>query len=193
MKVVGQTVGYVRVSSVDQNPARQLEQLGECHKIFTDKSSGKTRTNRKGLQELIGYVRDGDVVRVQSMDRLGRDTLDLYQILNDLTDKGTTVMLLSEGMTVSKDETNPTQQMMLGILAAIADFERVKIRERQAEGIAIAKAKGKYARKPKLSDDDIEQIKVLLQLGHEKTEIARQFQVSRQTIYNALRRADSSG
>lgn len=193
MKVVGQTVGYVRVSSVDQNPARQLEQLGECHKIFTDKSSGKTRTNRKGLQELIGYVRDGDVVRVQSMDRLGRDTLDLYQILNELTDKGTTVMLLSEGMTVSKDETNPTQQMMLGILAAIADFERVKIRERQAEGIAIAKAKGKYARKPKLSDDDIEQIKVLLQLGHEKTEIARQFQVSRQTIYNALRRADSSG
>lgn len=191
--MVGQTVGYVRVSSADQNPARQLEQLGECHKIFTDKSSGKTRTNRKGLQELIGYVRDGDVVRVQSMDRLGRDTLDLYQILNELTDKGTTVMLLSEGMTVSKDETNPTQQMMLGILAAIADFERVKIRERQAEGIAIAKAKGKYARKPKLSDDDIEQIKVLLQLGHEKTEIARQFQVSRQTIYNALRRANSSG
>jgi len=191
--MVGQTVGYVRVSSADQNPARQLEQLGECHKIFTDKSSGKTRTNRKGLQELIGYVRDGDVVCVQSMDRLGRDTLDLYQILNELTDKGTTVMLLSEGMTVSKDETNPTQQMMLGILAAIADFERVKIRERQAEGIAIAKAKGKYARKPKLSDDDIEQIKVLLQLGHEKTEIARQFQVSRQTIYNALRRADSSG
>lgn len=193
MKVVGQTVGYVRVSSVDQNPARQLEQLGECHKIFTDKSSGKTRTNRKGLQELIGYVRDGDVVRVQSMDRLGRDTLDLYQILNELTDKGTTVMLLSEGMTVSKDKTNPAQQMMLGVLAAIADFERTKIRERQAEGIAIAKAKGKYARKPKLSDDDIEQIKVLLQLGHEKTEIARQYQVSRQTIYNALRRANISG
>src|SRR5699024_964448 len=193
LNMVGQTVGYVRVSSADQNPARQLEQLGECHKIFTDKSSGKTRTNRKSLQELIGYVRDGDVVRVQSMDRLGRDTLDLYQILNELTDEGTTVMLLSECMTVSKDETNPTQQMMLGILAAIADFERVKIRERQAEGIAIAKAKGKYARKPKLSDDDIEQIKVLLQLGHEKTEIARQFQVSRQTIYNALRRANSSG
>src|SRR5699024_2941430 len=142
--------------------------------IFTDKSSGKTRTNRKGLQELIGYVRDGDVVRVQSMDRLGRDTLDLYQILNELTDKGTTVMLLSEGMTVSKDETNPTQQMMLGILAAIADFERVKIRERQAEGIAIAKAKGKYARKPKLSDDDIEQIKVLLQLRSEERRVGKE-------------------
>src|SRR5699024_3213998 len=144
LNMVEQTVGYVRVSSADKNQARQLEQQGEGHKIFTDKSSGKTRTNQKGLQERIGYVRDGGVVRVQYMDRLGRDTLDQYQILNELTDKGTTVMLLSEGMTVSKDETNPTQQMMLGILAAIADFERVKIRERQAEGIAIAKGKSEY-------------------------------------------------
>lgn len=186
--MVGQTIGYVRVSSAEQNPARQLEQLGECHKIFTDQSSGKTRANRKGLQDLIGYVRDGDIVRVQAMDRLGRDTLDLYQILNELTDKGATVMLLAEGITVSKDETNPTQQLMLGLLAAIADFERAKIRERQAEGIAIAKAKGKYARQPKLTEQDVEQIHVLLQLGHEKTEIARQFQVSRQTVYNALNR-----
>lgn len=192
MEVVGQTVGYVRVSSADQNPARQLEQLGECHKIFTDKSSGKTRGNRSGLQELIGYVRNGDVVRVQSMDRLGRDTLDLYQILNELTDKGVIVQLLAEGITVSKDETNPTQKMMLGFLAAIADFERAKIRERQAEGIAIAKAKGKYSRQPKLTDEDVEQIRVLLDLGHGKTEIARQFQVSRQTVYNALKRRSVS-
>jgi DNA invertase Pin-like site-specific DNA recombinase len=82
---------------------------------------------------------------------------------------------------------------MLGLLAAIADFERAKIRERQAEGIAITKAKRKYARKPKLSDEDVELINMLLELGHEKTEIARQFQVSRQTIYNALRRANNSG
>jgi len=190
--VVGQTIGYVRVSSADQNPARQLEQLGECYRIFTDKTSGKSRTNRSGLQDLIDYVRDGDVVRVQSMDRLGRDTLDLYQILNELTDKGAAVMLLSEGITVSKDETNPTQQLMLGLLAAIADFERAKIRERQAEGIAIAKAKGKYVRRPKLTDEDVEQIRVLLDLGHEKTEIAQQFQVSRQTIYNALKRVSDS-
>lgn len=191
--MIGQTVGYVRVSSADQNPQRQLDQIGDCHKVFTDTQSGRSRTNRQGLRELVNYVRDGDVVRVQSMDRLGRDTLDLYQLLNELTDKGVTVELLAEGITVSKDESNPTQQLMLGLLAAIADFERAKIRERQAEGIALAKAKGKYKQQPKLSDDDIEQIQVLLQLGHEKTAIARQFQVSRQTIYNALRRANNSG
>jgi len=191
--MIGQTVGYVRVSSADQNPQRQLDQIGDCHKVFTDTQSGRSRTNRQGLRELVNYVRDGDVVRVQSMDRLGRDTLDLYQLLNELTDKGVTVELLAEGITVSKDESNPTQQLMLGLLASIADFERAKIRERQAEGIALAKAKGKYKQQPKLSDDDIEQIQVLLQLGHEKTAIARQFQVSRQTIYNALRRANNSG
>jgi len=190
--MVGQTVGYVRVSSADQNPQRQIEQIGDCHKVFTDTQSGRSRTNRQGLGELVSYVRDGDVVRVQSMDRLGRDTLDLYQLLNELTDKGVTVELLAEGITVSKDESNPTQQLMLGLLAAIADFERAKIRERQAEGIAIAKAKGKYKQQPKLSDDDIEQIQVLLDLGYEKTQIAQQFQVSRQTVYNALRRASTN-
>src|SRR5699024_10516062 len=113
---------------------------------------------------------------------------DLYQLLNELTDKGVTVELLAEGITVSKDERNPTQQLMLGLLAAIADFERAKIRERQAEGIAIAKAQGKYRQQPKLSDEDIEQIQVLLDLGYEKTKIAEQFSVSRQTVDNALER-----
>jgi DNA invertase Pin-like site-specific DNA recombinase len=191
--MVGQTVGYVRVSSSDQNPARQLEQLGDCDEIFTDTESGRSRTNRHGLKALIKHVRQGDTVRVHSMDRLGRDTLDLYQILHELMDEGATVVLVSEGITVSKDNPNPMQKMMLGFLAAIADFERAKIRERQAEGIAIAKAKGKYVQQPKLDADDIEQIKVLLELGHDKTAIARQFSVSRQTVYNALRRSHSNG
>src|SRR5699024_11813549 len=123
LDMIGQTVGYVRVSSADQNPQRQLEQIGECHKVFTDTQSGRSRTNRQGLRELVSYVRDGDVVRVQSMDRLGRDTLDLYQLLNELTDKGGTVELLAEGTTVSKDESNPTQQLMLGLLACIDAVE----------------------------------------------------------------------
>lgn len=176
------------MSTVDQNPAQQIEQLGKCQKIFQDTGSGQSPESRKGLHNLMKYVRDGDVVLVQSMDRLGRDTLDLYQILDELTRKGATVKLLSEGFTVSRDEARPTQQLILEILAVIADFERAKIKERQAEGIAIAKAKGKYQQQPKLNKADLEQIHVLLELGKSKADIARQFQVSRQTVYNTLKR-----
>ncbi|MFD6815174.1 recombinase family protein [Enteractinococcus coprophilus] len=186
--MVGQTVGYVRINTVDQDPAQQVEQLGECHKIFQDTGSGKSREAREGLRNLMKYVRGGDVVLVQSMDRLGHDTIDLYQILDELTRQGATVKLLSEGFTVSRDETRPTQQLMLKVLAVIADFERAKIKERQAEGIAIAKAKGKYKQQPKLNETDLEQIHTLLELGRSKAEIARQFQVSRQTVYNTLKR-----
>lgn len=188
MNVIGQTLGYVRMSTVDQNPAQQIEQLGKCQKIFQDTGSGQSPASRQGLYSLMTYVRDGDVVVVQSMDRLGRDTLDLYQILDELTRKGATVKLLSEGFTISRDETQPTQQLLLKVLAVIADFERAKIKERQAEGIAIAKAKGKYKQHPKLNETDLEQIHTLLEHGTSKTEIARQFQVSRQTVYNTLKR-----
>ena len=188
----GQVVGYVRVSAADQNPQRQIEVLGECDKIFTDKISGKSRAKRDGLAELIGYIRDGDTVRVASMDRLGRDTRDLYNLVAEITDKGAVVEFVNENITVDKNGASPLDSLMLGILAAFAEFERRRIRERQAEGIAIAKAKGKYAQQPALSDDDIEQVKALVELGHPKTDIARQFQVSRQTIYNALKRYPAS-
>src|SRR5699024_5776742 len=184
----GQVVGYVRVSAADQNPQRQIELLGECDKIFTDKISGKSRAKRDALAELIGYIRDGDTVRVASMDRLGRDTRDLYNLVAEITDKGAAVVFLNENITVDKNGASPLDSLMLGILAAFAEFERRRIRERQAEGIAIAKAKGKYAQQPALSDEDLEQIKVLVDLDYPKAEIAKQFQVSRQTIYNALKR-----
>jgi DNA invertase Pin-like site-specific DNA recombinase len=186
--VSGQVVGYVRVSAADQNPQRQLEVLGECHKVFTDKISGKSRAKRQALADLIGYIRDGDTVRIASMDRLGRDTRDLYNIVAEITDKGAAVQFINENITVDKNGASPMDSLMLGILAAFAEFERRRIRERQAEGIAIAKAKGKYAQQPALSEKDVEQVKALVDIGYPKTEIARQFQVSRQTIYNALKR-----
>lgn len=184
----GQVVGYVRVSAADQNPQRQLEVLGECHKIFTDKISGESRAKRKALADLLEYIRDDDTVRIASMDRLGRDTRDLYNIVAEITDKGAAVEFVNENITVDKNGASPMDSLVLGILAAFAEFERRRIKERQAEGIAIAKAKGKYAQQPALSDDDIDQVKALVELGHPKTHIARQFQVSRQTIYNALKR-----
>src|SRR5699024_9641406 len=136
--MLGQAVGYVRVSSMDQNPARQLEQVGECDKIFQDVVTGKLRTHRDGIHSLIDYVREGDTVRVPSMYRLARDTPVLYNVVYQLTTKGDTVNLISEGITVSKDKTNPTQQLMLSLLASIADFKRAKNRERQAKKITVA-------------------------------------------------------
>jgi len=189
--VVGQTVAYVRVSSAEQNLDRQLEAVGECDRVFQDKISGSSRAKRTGLAELMAYVREGDLVKVASMDRLGRDTRDLYAIVDELTDKGCAVQFISERITVDKSGASPVDGLMLGILAAFAEFERRRIKERQAEGIALAKARGKYVQAPKLSDTDVEQARVMIEMGIPKAEVARTFGVSRQTLYTSLRRQAS--
>jgi len=186
--VSGQVVGYVRVSAADQSPDRQVEVLGQCHKDFTDKISGKSRAKRQALIELLDYIRDGDTVRVASMDRLGRDTRDLYNLVAEMTDKGAAVEFVSENITVDRDGASPLDSLMLGILAAFAEFERKRIRERQAEGIALAKAKGKYVQQPKLGAKEIEQAQAMIDMGIPKTQVAATLEVSRQTLYNALRR-----
>ena len=122
------------------------------------------------------------------MDRLGRDTRDLYAIVDELTDKGCAVQFVSERITVDKSGTSPVDGLMLGILAAFAEFERRRIKERQAEGIALAKARGKYVQAPKLSDTDVEQARVMIEMGIPKAEVARTFGVSRQTLYTSLAR-----
>src|SRR5699024_7151036 len=99
----GQTVGYVRVSTADQNADRQIEVLGECDRLFQDRLSGKSRAKRAGLAELITYVRAGDTVRIASMDRLGRDTRDLYNVVAELTGKGAAVQFVNENITVDKN------------------------------------------------------------------------------------------
>jgi DNA invertase Pin-like site-specific DNA recombinase len=187
--MVGQVVGYVRVSAADQNPARQLEAIGDCDKVFTDRISGKSRAHRKELADLLGYIRDGDTVRIASMDRLGRDTRDLYDLVSEITEKGAAVQFVNERITVDKNGATPLESLMLGILAAFAEFERRRIKERQAEGIALAKTKGKYVQAPKLSAADVEQAQAMLDLGLPKTEVAARLGVSRQTLYAALRRS----
>lgn len=184
----GQMVGYVRVSSADQNPDRQLAVLGDCDRVFRDQLSGKSRAKRPGLADLINYVRAGDTVRVASMDRLGRDARDLYNVVAELTDKDAVVQFVNEKLTVDKSGSSLMDSLMLGILAAFADFERRRIKERQAEGIAIAKAQGKYKQPLKLSPKDVEQARVMIEMGIPKTQVAATFEVSRQTLYTALRR-----
>jgi DNA invertase Pin-like site-specific DNA recombinase len=181
----GQVVGYVRVSSTDQNEARQVEALTGTDRLFVDKLSGKN-TERPALTEMLGYVREGDTVRVASLDRLARNLDDLRRLVTDLTAKGVRVEFIKEVLTFT-GEANPMSKLLLSMLGAVAEFERELIRERQAEGIAIAKAKGVYkGRKPALSPEQVDQARERVTQGIPKAVVARDLGVSRQTLYSAL-------
>ena len=139
-------VGYIRVSSLDQNTARQevlMQELG-VEKVFIDRLSGKSR-KRKQLNEMMEYVREGDTVVVESISRFARNTRDLLELVEQLQDKG--VAFISKKETI--DTSTPAGKFMLTVFGAIAELERGYLLDRQAEGIAIAKDKGVYkGRKP---------------------------------------------
>mgnify|MGYP002624812366 FL=1 len=136
-------IGYVRVSSTDQNEARQLKALENfgkpMHRIFIDKCSGKT-ADRPELRKMLDYVRDGDVLVVAEYARLARSSADMLRIVHDLQEKGVEIVSLRENF----DTTTPQGRFMLTVFAGLAELERETILERQREGIAIAKAQGKY-------------------------------------------------
>lgn len=181
----GQIVGYGRVSSASQNEARQVEALDGCDRLFIDTASGKS-VDRPELITALDYVREGDTLRVPSMDRLARNLDDLRAIVRDLTAKGVRVHFVKEGLTFT-GEANSMNTLLLSMLGAVAEFERSLIRERQAEGIAIAKANGVYkGRKPALSAEQVGIAKERVEAGVPKAVIARELGVSRQTLYNAL-------
>lgn len=180
---MGQVVGYVRVSSADQNEARQLEAIGEVDRLFAEKVSCKD-TSRAQLQAMLAYVREGDRVRVKSVDRLARSTTDLLGIVQALRAKRVELEFVDNP---SLNTDTPQGEFMLTILAAVAQLERATIRERQAEGIAIAKAKGTYDGGPRLTADQIEHARRQIQAQIPKARVARDLGVSRQTLYTALR------
>jgi len=182
----GQRIGYVRVSSVDQNPERQLE--GELvDRTFTDRVSGKN-TDRPQLLEMLAYVREGDYVVVHSMDRLARNLDDLRSLVREMTHKGVAVEFLHEHLTFTGEDT-PMANLLLSMMGAFAEFERSLIKERQLEGIALAKQRGAYkGRKKALTATDVEQIKVrLAEPGAKKAVIAREWGISRETLYKYIR------
>lgn len=182
-----QAVGYVRVSSDDQNFARQIEAIGDVDRIFSDKVSGGSRDSRVALDECIKYIRDGDVVRVASMDRLARSLRDMRDIIDEVVAKGATVHFVKEGQTYSPDTKDALSQLMLHMLAAFAEFERALIRERQAEGIRIAKAEGRYrGRTRKLTLEQLDEARNLISSGVPKAEVARRYGVDRSTLHRAL-------
>jgi DNA invertase Pin-like site-specific DNA recombinase len=184
----GHTVGYVRVSSTDQNTDRQDFAGIELDKVFTDKASGKD-TNRPALKEALGYVREGDTLVIHSMDRLARSLVDLLGLVKGLTGRGVSVRFMKEGqLFTGKDD--PMANLMLSMLGAVAEFERSLILERQREGIAKAKAAGVYkGRGAKLSPEQVTELKAKVEsrkAGVSMESIAGEYGVSRQTLYQYL-------
>ena len=198
----GQRVAYVRVSSHDQNPARQLEVVGECDRIFVEKQSGKSTSNRPELANLIQYVRAGDLVVVASMDRLARSVIDLNNIVQQITGdpaehsesaprKGASIEFLKERLTFTPGHVDPMATFQLNMMGAFAQFERELIRQRQAEGIAAAKKRGVYmGRPPALSADKREQLLAEVAEGKPKSQVAREYGISRATLYRILEARD---
>ena len=145
-----QAVGYIRVSSIDQNTDRQLDRLS-LDRVFIDKITGSTK-ERPQLQQMLDYVRYGDVVIVHSLDRLARNFDDLLAIIKELNQKGVIFKSLQENITINATGNSPMDLLILHIFGAIAQFNRSLIREAQREGIAKAKARGVYkGRKPSLT------------------------------------------
>ena len=180
----GKTVLYARVSTLEQRTDRQLAGVS-ADKVFEDKCSGKD-TNRPQLQACLEYLRDGDTLVVHSIDRLARSLRDLLSIVQELLARKVSIKFIKEGMEFNGDNPNPTQDLYLNILGSVAEFERALIRERQATGIALARQRNAYdrcGRKCLLTPKQIEEVKLRLANGEPLAPIAREYKVSRQTIY----------
>ncbi len=176
--------GYKRVSSIQQSTERQLIDV-KCDRIFEDKLSGKDR-HRPQLELLLSILREGDVVHIHSMDRLARNTRDLLNLVKEINDKGANVVFHKENLTFCQSKKDPYQNLMMTMLGAVAELERSLILERQKEGIALAKSKGKYqGKKKKLSNEQVVQL-IELSKKTSISKVAKQFGISRPTVYAYL-------
>ncbi len=181
----GQRIGYIRVSTLDQNPDRQLEGA-QVSKVFTDKASGKDM-QRPQLDALLGYIREGDTLVVHSMDRLARNLDDLRCLVQQLTGRGVRIEFIKEGLTFTGED-SPMANLLLSVMGAFAEFERELIRERQREGIALAKQRGAYrGRKRALSSTQVAELRRRAEAREPKAALAREFGISRATLYEYLR------
>lgn len=183
----GHRIGYIRVSSQDQNIDRQLDKI-HLDKTYVEKASGKD-TKRPQLDLLLGYIREGDTLIVHSMDRLARNLDDLRRLVQLLTKKGIRIEFIKENL-VFTGEDSPMAMFLLSVMGAFAEFERALIRERQYEGIAIAKKRGAYkGRKHSLTSTQETEVQTKVAAGHKVAKIAKEFKVSRETIYKCIRKS----
>lgn len=185
--MTGKKVGYVRVSTILQNTVRQLDGV-ELDKVFTDRCSGKD-TNRPQLKLCLDFTRKGDTLIVHSMDRLGRNIVDLRKIIDEQTAKGVEIHFVKENLTFNGKD-SLVANLMLNLVGAVAEFELGKIAERRDEGIVAAKRAGKYrGRTPAIraTNGKLAEITKLLAENRNPSEIARTLGVSRQTVYTWLK------
>ena len=181
----GQKIGYIRVSTVDQNTDRQLADI-ELDKIFEEKVSAKT-ANRPELQQMLGHIREGDEIYIHDISRLARNIEDLHRLVNEIIEKGCSVHFVKENLHFSGDRTDPTQQLLLSMLGAVYQFERSIMLERQREGIAVAKAAGKFKGRPKSIDNH--EIRRILAQGNSISRTANLLGVSMSSVQRAKREA----
>lgn len=183
-------IAYVRVSSIDQNIARQKEAIEEYVKIdkwFIDKTSGKDK-NRPKLNQMLEYVREDDTIYIHSLDRLARNTMDLLNIAKDLTEQGIKLHSLKDSFVF---DNTPTGKLLLTVLGAVAEFERAIAKERQLEGIAIAKKNNVYKgrKKIKINKKLFEELYSDYKKGYiTQVEFARRLNISRSTLYRRIKK-----
>lgn len=187
--MAGQRLAYVRVSSDGQSTSRQDQVIAEKNvdKIFTEKVSGRNISDRPQFQLMLEYAREFDEIFCADLSRWGRSMMDIRTTIMLLTKKGVTVTFIKENLTFS-NKNDDTSNLLLGILSSLAEWERAVIKSRQMEGVKIAQERGVYkdrcGRKPKLSEEQIQEVIRRVNAGENRTSIAESMKVSRQTIYN---------
>lgn len=183
----GAKIGYIRVSTVDQNTERQLSGM-TLDKVFEDMASGKD-SNRPQLRACLEYCREGDTLFVHSIDRLARNLHDLLRLIEHLSNKGVTVRFYKENLIFLGSGSDPVHTLMLQIIGACAQFERALLKERQREGIALAKKEGRLLGRPfKLTEAQIRQIQTRAFQGENRLSLAKEYGISRTTIYRILKK-----
>lgn len=181
----GQRIGYIRVSSHEQNPERQLDNV-VVDRQFIDKASGKD-TQRPQLEAMLAFAREGDTVVVHSMDRLARNLDDLRRLVQSLTKRGIRIEFVKESLSFTGED-SPMANLLLSVMGAFAEFERALIRERQREGIELAKERGVYrGRKKALGDAQVVELRRRAGAGESKAALARELGISRETLYQYLK------
>ena len=182
----GRHIGYICISSADQNTERQLDGV-VLDRIFEDRVSGAKADNRPQLKACLDSLCNGDTLHVHSIDRLARNLFDLERLVEALTAKGIGIRFHREGLTFSADATDPFQALMRQVIGAMTRFERDVIRARQREGIAAARAAGKRFGQPRaLTAGQIDEIRARRAAGEPASALAREYRIGRTTLYSVL-------